>query len=137
MEGDDVTDIDTPNRDAGGRLAQFQAEVERLRIKGSSPTVEQRLLTAGVVLMPLGVVLVLVGWYGASGTDESTDQMSYLISGGVLGLALAVVGAALFLRYSLARYFRYWLMRLIYEERTSTDRNVEALERIERLLGDR
>ena len=83
------------------------------------------------------MILVLVGWFGASGTTDFTAQVPYLISGGILGLTLSVVGAALFLRYSLARYFRYWLMRLIYEERTSTDREVDALGRIEKLLGDR
>ncbi len=123
--------------DASGRLAEFQSEVERLHIKGSSPTTEQRFLTAGIVMMPLGIALVLIGWFGASGTTDFTAQVPYLISGGVLGLAVSVVGAALFLRYSLARYFRYWLMRLIYEERSSTDREVDALGRIEKLLGDR
>ena len=117
------------------RLAEFQAEVTRLRIRGSAPTTEQRLLLAGLVLMPLGLVLVLVGWFGASGTTNLTDQVPYLLSGGLLGLGLTIVGAALFLRYSLARYLRYWLMRLIYEERTSTDRSVDALARIEALLA--
>ncbi len=115
--------------DASGRLAEFQSEVERLHIKGSSPTTEQRFLTAGIVMMPLGIVLVLIGWFGASGTTDFTAQVPYLISGGVLGLGLTIVGAVLFLRYSLARYLRYWLLRLVYEERTSTDRIVEALER--------
>ncbi len=34
---------------------------------------------------------------------------------------------AMFLRASLTRWFRYWLVRLIYENRASTDRTVEAL----------
>jgi hypothetical protein len=122
---------------ASARLREFQAEVERLRIRGSSPTNEQRLLLAGVVLMPLGALLVLIGWFGASGTTEFSSQVPYLISGGVLGLLLTIVGAALFLRYSLGRYLRYWLMRLIYEERISADRSVEALERIEMALAGR
>jgi hypothetical protein len=111
------------------RLAEFQAEVNRLKIRGSAPTNEQRLLTVGLVLMPVGVLLVLIGWYGASGTRDLSEQIPYLLSGGLLGLGLTIVGAALFVRYSLARYFRYWLMRLVYEERTSTDRIVEALDR--------
>ena len=39
-----------------------------------------------------------------------------------LGLTLAVVGAALFIVMSLRRYFRFWLVRLIYEQREQTDR---------------
>lgn len=133
IERGTMNDVDDTEQHA--RLAEFQAEVDRLRIRGSAPTTEQRLLLAGLVLMPFGLVLVLVGWFGASGTTNLTDQVPYLLSGGLLGLGLTIVGAALFLRYSLARYLRYWLMRLIYEERTSTDRSVDALARIEALLA--
>jgi hypothetical protein len=41
---------------------------------------------------------------------------------GVFGLVLAVVGSALFIVMSLRRYFRYWLVRLIFEQREQTDR---------------
>ena len=50
----------------------------------------------------------------------------------MLGLGLIVVGAVLFLRYSLARYLRFWLLRLIYEERTRSEASIAALDR----LGD-
>lgn len=122
--------------DASARLEEFQSEVERLRIRGSSPSAEQRFLLIGSLLMPVGIVLVLIGWWGASGTSDQADQMPFLISGGILGLAVTFAGAALFLRYSLGRYLRYWLLRLIYEERISTDRSVEALDRIADLLTD-
>jgi branched-chain amino acid transport system ATP-binding protein len=62
------------------------------------------------------------------------EQFPYLISGGLVGLGLIIAGAALFVRYSMTRYLRFWLLRMIYEERMQTDRNVEALERIEALL---
>lgn len=116
--------------DAPDRIEEFQAELSRLRVRAVSATNEQRLHLAGMVLMPVGLVLVLVGYAGASGTTELSSQVPYLISGGVLGLGLTVVGAALFLRYSLGRYLRFWLLRLIYEEHTSSDRQVEALERL-------
>ena len=125
-----------PHPDASARLEEFRSEVERLKIRGSSPGSERRLLLAGALLMPVGLVVVLVGWLGASGTDDFLDQIPFLISGGVLGLGLIIAGAALFLRYSLGRYLRYWLMRLIFEERISADRSVDALERIAALLAD-
>ncbi|WP_421118710.1 hypothetical protein ACE2AJ_15275 [Aquihabitans daechungensis] len=34
----------------------------------------------------------------------------------VFGLSLAVIGMALFLRYSMGRFLRFWLLRLIYEQ---------------------
>lgn len=126
MSADGVT-TDEPDR-----LDEFQAELARLRVKRGSPSNEQRLLMTGVVLMPVGLGLVLIGYLGASGTTELSSQVPYLISGGLLGLGLTIVGAALFLRYSLGRYLRFWLLRLIYEEHLTADRHVDALER----LGD-
>jgi hypothetical protein len=46
-------------------------------------------------------------------------------------LALVIAGAALFVRYSIARFMRFWLVRLVHEHRTETDRTIEALKRIE------
>lgn len=124
--------------DEPDRLEEFQAELARLRVKRALPSNEQRLLLAGVVLMPLGLVLVLVGYLGASGTTELSSQVPYLISGGLLGLGLTIVGAVLFLRYSMGRYLRFWLLRLIYEEHLTADRQVDAVERLgDHLVRDR
>src|SRR3954471_5297348 len=56
-----------------------------------------------LVVMGLGLLVIGFGWYGISGRgaqiDGSTDvraQLPYLVSGGFLGLALVVIGAALF-----------------------------------------
>lgn len=119
------------------RLEEFQAELARLRSRGSTTSTEQRLLLAGAVLMPLGLVLVLMGYLGASGTTEFSSQVPYLISGGLLGLGCTIVGAVLFLRYSLGRYLRFWLLRLIYEEHATADRQVAALEQLGNLAAGR
>jgi hypothetical protein len=39
-------------------------------------------------------------------------------------VACTVAGGALFLRYSLATFLRFWLARLIYEQQAQTDRIV-------------
>lgn len=124
-----------PFDSAEPRLSDFEAELRRLKVRRSAPDAEARLLAAGVILMPVGLVAVLVGWFGASGTTDFSSQVPYLLSGGVLGLGLTIVGATLFLRYSLARYLRFWLLRLVYEERAASDRNVEALAELGDVLG--
>ena len=131
--GDDPIPEGVPDR-----LEEFQAELARLRVKRGSRDDEQRLLFAGIVLMPLGLVFVLVGYIGASGTTDFSAQVPYLLSGGVLGLGLTIVGATLFLRYSLGRYLRFWLLRLIFEEHTTADRQVDALDRLgQQIAGSR
>ena len=58
-----------------------------------------------------------------------------LISGGVFGIGLAIIGVGLFIRFSLARLLRFWLARLIVEQQEQTDRVVEALTGIEEGLN--
>jgi hypothetical protein len=44
------------------------------------------LFVSGAVLLPLGLVVIILGWYGAAHTAYQYDQLSYLVSGGLLGL---------------------------------------------------
>ncbi len=52
-------------------------------------------LVLAVVAVVIGAVALLLGWYGVSGTYDPGEQMSYVVSGGLGGLFLAGVGAAL------------------------------------------
>jgi hypothetical protein len=116
------------------RVDEFRREIGSLHIANPADDRERIWLIAGMVAAVAGIVLVIVGYIGASGTAVVGNQIPYLISGGVLGLSLVIVGSALFVRYSLSRYLRFWLIRSIYEERSQTDRTVDALARIEHLL---
>jgi hypothetical protein len=102
--------------------ADLARGLARLRRRTAMVPTERWLAVAGGVLMPLGVVLVLVGWYGASHTTRLFEEIPYLISGGMLGIVLSAIGAAL--------YFGYWLTRLVAGDRQI----VEVLSRIEARL---
>jgi hypothetical protein len=82
------------------------------------------LFLAGGVLVALGVVAILLGWYGTSRTTRLYQQVPYVVSGGLLGLALVVFGGF--------AYFGYWLTRLVEDGR----RSAATLERIEGLLRE-
>jgi hypothetical protein len=110
------------------RVDEFKAEIAELRVGVPSSGNERKLLVLGVALIAAGIALVLGGWYGASGEATIAEQFPYLISGGVFGLALVITGTALFARYSMTRFMRYWLIRMIYEQQAQTDRIVEAHE---------
>ena len=49
------------------------------------------------------------------------DQREQLdgITVGLIGVAVTVAGAALFLRYSIAQFLRFWLARLTYEQQAA------------------
>lgn len=53
---------------------------------------------SSVVLLVIGIVFVMLGWYGAAHTNIFTEQIPYLISGGILGLGLIIVAG--FFAYS-------------------------------------
>jgi hypothetical protein len=76
-------------------------------------SVEQVLAIASAVLLPLGLAMVLLGWYGASHTPYLFEQIPYLISGGLLGVGLAVVGAVI--------YFGSWTARSAAEQRRHSE----------------
>ena len=49
----------------------------------------------GVLLCLLGFVAIFFGWNGAAGKNVSMAQFPYLISGGVTGIAIVIIGAAM------------------------------------------
>ncbi len=119
---------DSPPTSAADRL---EAGMHDVHVPEPSADAETRLLKLGVALPAVGVLLIVLAWWQASGTAYVADQIPMLISGGVLGLALVIVGLGLFLRFSLARLLRFWLARLVVEQQAQTDRVVEALARVE------
>jgi hypothetical protein len=124
-----MTDPTAPN--AADRLS---SGVDELHVPEPSADAEALLLKIGFALPAIGIVLIVLAWFNASNTAFVADQVPMLISGGLLGLGLAVLGVGLFLRFSLARLLRFWLARLVVEQQAQTDRVVEALGRVEEAL---
>ncbi|HSJ22861.1 MAG TPA: hypothetical protein VK964_20035 [Nocardioidaceae bacterium] len=77
------------------------------------------LFVAGAVLLPLGLIVIVLGWYGAAHTPYAYDQLSYLVSGGLLGLGLTFCGGFL--------YFGAWLARIASDQRDSAKRLSDTL----------
>lgn len=116
--------------DNDARIEQFRSEIDQLKLKGSSGSTEHWMLILGMLLGLAGVVLAIMGAVNViNAGDSPADQRAFMASGSLLGLVLVVAGAALFVRFSLGRYLRFWLTRLVYEGRSETDRIVDAIER--------
>lgn len=52
---------------------------------------------AAGVAVGLGALALLIGWFGVSGSVFPAEQLPYILSGGLGGLALIAVGATLWL----------------------------------------
>lgn len=111
---------------AQARHERFRSGVAGLRVGGAGSLMSERLLLflAGIVA-PLGVVIVILGWRGASNTPYQFEQVPYLISGGLLGLALVFLGGFF--------YFAHWMTQLVKEHREQSRAILAALERISEL----
>jgi hypothetical protein len=109
------------------RTAALKQAVSKLRIRRFSLPMERWLMVIGGGLMVAGLGAIVLGWYGAAHTPYGFEQLPYLISGGLLGLALAVLGGLL--------YFAYWLTRQIQESRQQSDATTAALAGIAELLA--
>src|SRR5690349_4499484 len=50
---------------------------------------------AGLPLAAVGLIVIGVGWNGAAGQLTLLGQIPYILSGGLIGLALVILGAAM------------------------------------------
>jgi hypothetical protein len=109
---------------AGERDHRFVEGVRTLRVGGATVKLNERiLLVLGGIVAPLGLALVLLGYWGAANTPYLFEQVSYLISGGLFGLALVFLGAFF--------YFAHWLTQLVKEHRVQSVATLEALQRLQ------
>jgi hypothetical protein len=116
--------------EALARQQRLATRVQGLRARRANLAANDRwMLVIGGTLMPLGIVLVLLGWVGASRTVLVFEQLPYLISGGVLGLSLVFAGGCV--------YFAYWLTLLVRESRTTRGDLQAVLLRMENLLQEK
>ncbi len=122
----------TDRQPSSDRADQFRAEIAEMKLKTGRAKAENMLQLLGVILMVGGIVLA-IGAYAASLNVTSTpgtnvdvlDSNSYLPLA-IAGLAISVSGGFVFLRYSLARFLRFWLLRQSYDQRVAIDEAAAA-----------
>jgi hypothetical protein len=103
------------------RVEQFQREIADMKLRDPATSRDRLWLGLGIALMVVGVVLAGIAYPISHNTTNPLVQ-SDAITIALAGIACAVVGAALFVRYSVASFLRFWLARLIYEQKAQTDR---------------
>jgi hypothetical protein len=116
-----------PTSNDSPRLKEFQSQVDDLKLSGGRANPERTAVRLALVLFIGAVVVEIVAFNGSSSASDARDQTDFVILA-LLGVVLAVGAVGLFVRASLTRYFRYWLVRLVYEDRANTDRLIEALK---------
>jgi hypothetical protein len=122
-----TTHTETLRASSDGRLDRLATQARQIRHRASLGDPHRLLLMLGGALMPIGVLLILLGWAGASRTPLMFEQVDYMISGGLLGLGLVVLGGFL--------YFAYWQTASVRAAQAERKQLTDALGRIEALLA--
>jgi hypothetical protein len=113
---------DPGSRRVAGRLGDIRSLLARRgEERGGSvfDRMDRLLSLAGSVALPLGLVAIFLGWYGAARTPLLFEQIPYLISGGLLGVGLMLGGGMLF--------FGSWLARMAEQDRRTSQELMIAL----------
>lgn len=108
------------------RVDQFGSEIAQMHLSGSNSSRDRTLLRLGSTLMVLGVIVALLAYPISHGTTNALQQRDAIVIA-VIGLAIAVVGCALFVRYSFAQFLRFWMARFAWEQSTATERLAAAI----------
>lgn len=110
------------------RVEQFKQEINDMKVRDPATGRDRVWLRVGIALMVVGLAVVIGAYFVSHGTSNPLSQNDALVLA-IGGMTAAIVGGALFLRYSLASFLRFWLARFVYEQQAQTDRIVEKLDR--------
>jgi len=121
-----MTDV-ADRESSTARLERLRSGMASVRSRGNRMPVERVLALIGAALVGVGIPLIILGWYGAAHTPYTFEQIPYMISGGLLGLALTILGGLF--------YFAYWLTRQVHETRRQSDQTEAVYRRIEAMLS--
>ena len=100
----------------GATQKDFGAELGKLRASNNSGPMDRSVSVLGVLLAIVGLVVILVSFMQSRGYSSILNQMDALILS-LFGLGLIIVGATLYIRSAMTRFLRYWLLRMVYEQR--------------------
>jgi uncharacterized membrane protein YidH (DUF202 family) len=110
------------------RVEQFKQEINDMKVRDPATGRDRVWLRVGIALMVVGLLVAIGAYFMSHGTSNPLSQNDALVLA-IGGMTAAIIGSALFLRYSLASFLRFWLARFIYEQQAQTDRVVEKLDR--------
>jgi hypothetical protein len=106
------------------RADRFVRHLAELKIPDPAASRSGLWLRAGVALMLIGLVAGVSAYFVSHSTRDPLVQRD-AIALGLGGVAAAIVGSAVFLRYSLTGFLRFWMARQSYDLSVFADRVLE------------
>lgn len=103
------------------RTEQFKTEVAAMRLRDPATGLDRLLVRLGVAGLVAGPGFGVAAWFISHGTRNPLQQRDAIVVA-LLGLTVAVVGGALFVKGAVAGFLRFWMARLCYEQQAQADR---------------
>jgi hypothetical protein len=103
------------------RIEQFKTEVAAMRLRDPATGLDRLLVRLGVAGLVAGPGFGVAAWFISHGTRNPLQQRDAIVVA-LLGLTVAVVGGALFVKGAVAGFLRFWMARLCYEQQAQADR---------------
>jgi hypothetical protein len=103
------------------RADEFRAEVAAMKLRDPASGLDRLLVRLGVLGLVSGPCFAVAAWFISHGTRNPLQQRDAIVAA-LLGLTLAVVGGALFVKGAVAGFLRFWMARLCYEQQAQADR---------------
>ena len=79
-----------------------------------------------MLLIVGGLITGFSAYFSSTHQDDFRDQNELIILA-ICSLGLVLVGSVMFVRYSMAKFLRFWLLRQFYEGQDHIDRIVHAI----------
>lgn len=110
------------------RLEQFKSDIAQLKLKAGKQRRDSLVQGLGLLLMLGGAVASLIIYEASLHQKDVRNIGSEQVLATAM-LIIAVLGSALFLSASLAKFLRIWLLRQLYEGQAHVDEVVAAMRR--------
>ena len=103
------------------RLNDFKDAVNSLNVKSGAPDRDKLYQRLGAIFMLSGIVLAFVAYFVAGAQNsgdlavDNIEHNEHIILA-ICGISITIVGAAMFIKFGIMRFMRFWLIRKIYED---------------------
>ena len=104
---------------------EFEIARQNIKAKTGSNERDKLFELIGLLILFSGVVITLISYFAAGSQNsgnvdiDSLEHNEHIILA-IFGVALSISGGFIYLRFSIGRFLRFWLLRQIHENNKSS-----------------